>query len=161
MPSCSRVRWGEKVPAAVGTVADRLAVGDLLSAGEVEGAVLAPHPAGPATGGARLLLAEGLGLLLQEGGQGAFGEPGRGGGRDLLQGREIDVQSRPLVAEGPSGDDFAPLGGESTDILEVLRREGVACHRPSCLQVAETGRVLLSFLLYGKRICQAKQVLTS
>ena len=43
-------------------MAHRLAVGDLLPAVEVQGAVFAPHEAGPAAVGARLLLAEGLGL---------------------------------------------------------------------------------------------------
>jgi hypothetical protein len=43
LSSCSGALRGEKVPAAVGTVADRLAVGNLLPGVEVEGAVVAPH----------------------------------------------------------------------------------------------------------------------
>ena len=147
MPSCSRVRWGEKVPAAVGTVADRLAVGDLLSAGEVEGAVLAPHPAGPATGGARLLLAEGLRLLFQEGGERALGEAGSGSGGELFQSGESSVGAGASLAKGPSGDNFAPLGGQLTDLVEVLGRKLRACHRLSYLGVAENGGNGLSFLL--------------
>ena len=108
---------------------------------------MSPDGAGPAAVGAGLLRAESLGLLLQGSGERAFGEPGGGRGGELLQGGEIEVEPGAVVAEGPSGDNFAPAGGESTDILEVLRGEGLACHRPSCIEVAETGRVLLPLLL--------------
>jgi hypothetical protein len=94
--------------------------------------------------------------LFQEGGEGAFGEPGGGRGRDLLQGGEIEVEARPVVAEGPSGDNLAPLGGQITDVLEVLGGEWSACHRRSCLQVTENGGNGLSLLLYSKGICGAK-----
>src|SRR5262249_21193998 len=120
---------------------------DLLAAVDVQGPGLPLHGAKSAAIGAGLLRAEGLGLLLQGGGERAFGESSGGSGGELFQGGEIKVEAGPLLAEGPSGDNFAPLGGESTDILEVLRGQGVACHRPSCLEVAETGRVLLSWLL--------------
>jgi hypothetical protein len=62
--------------------------------------------------GTGLLGSEGLGLLLQQGGQGALGEAGGGRLSDLFHGAEIDVQSRPLLAAGASGDDLAPLGGQ-------------------------------------------------
>src|SRR5262245_22282806 len=68
----SGIRWGEKVPAAIGTVADRLAVGDRMAALNEEGAVLEGDRAEAAAGGAGLLRAEALGLLLQEGGEGAL-----------------------------------------------------------------------------------------
>jgi hypothetical protein len=141
------VRWGKKVPAAVGAVAKRLLMLDLLAAVDVQGPCLSLHAAGSAAVGARLLRAEGLGLLLQSGGERAFGQPGGGSGGELLQGGEVEVEAGPGLAEGASGDNFAPLGGKGTDILEVLRGEGLACHRPSCLEVAETGRVVLFLLL--------------
>jgi hypothetical protein len=101
-------------------VADRLAVLDGLTAVEVQRPGLVPHGARPAAAGARLLVAEGLGLLFEEGGKGALGESGGGRGGELLQGGERDSEARPVVAEGPPGDDFAPLGGQSADLVEVL-----------------------------------------
>jgi hypothetical protein len=118
-----------------------------LAAVDVQGPCLSLYGAGAPTFGAGLLRAEGLGLLLQGGGEGAFGQPGGGCGGELLQGGEIEVEAGAGLAEGPPGDDFAPLGSEGTDILEVLRGEWLACHGPSCLQVVEAGRALLSFLL--------------
>ncbi len=120
---------------------------DLLAAVDVQGPRLPSHGAGAAAVGAGLLRAEGLGLLLQGGGEGAFGQPGGGRGGERLQGGDIEVEAGAGVTEGPAGDNMAPLGGEGTDILEVVGGEGLACHRPSCLEVAETGRVLLSFPL--------------
>jgi len=128
-------------------VTERLRELDLLAAVDVQGPCLAPHGAGAPAVGAGLLRTEGLGLLLQGGGESAFGQPGGGRGGELLQGGEIEVEAGAGVTEGPAGDNWAPLGGESTDILEVLGREGLACHRPSWLEVRETGRVLLSFVL--------------
>jgi hypothetical protein len=58
-----------------------------------------------------LLSAEGLGLLLHEGRQGALGNAGGGRLGDFFHGGQIDIESRSLLAEGASGDDFAPLGG--------------------------------------------------
>jgi hypothetical protein len=120
---------------------------DLLTAVDVQGPGLPSHGAGAPAVGAGLLRAEGLGLLLQGGGESAFGQAGGGGGGELLQGGEIEVEAGAGVPKGPASDNLAPLGGESTDILEVLGREGLACHRPSWLGVRETGRVLLSFVL--------------
>jgi len=59
-------------------------------------------------------------LLLQQDGEGAFGEAGGGGTSDLFHGLEIDAGARPGVPKGMAGDDFAPLGGEVSDGLEVL-----------------------------------------
>jgi hypothetical protein len=58
-----------------------------------------------------LLVAEALGLLLQQAGEGALGQPLGGGLGQLLHGGQIDVEAGPLVAEGLVGDDFAPAGG--------------------------------------------------
>jgi hypothetical protein len=81
------------------------------------------------------LLAEGLGLLLEEGLQGSLGESGGGGGGDLLHGAEIDVESGALVAEGAAGDDLAPAGGEVVEFLEFVGRESAGSHDASCLGV--------------------------
>ena len=95
-----------------------------------QGAVAAGQGAlGPADGaraaavGAGLLVAEGLGLLLQEGREGAFGQAGGRGAGDLLHGAEIDVGAGAVGAEGVAGDDFAPAGGQLTDFTEVLGGE--------------------------------------
>jgi hypothetical protein len=68
-----------------------------------------------------LLRAEGFGLLFEQGGQGPLGQAaGRLLGQ-LFQGGEVHLQPRALLAEGPPGHDFAPLGRQLTDLLEVLR----------------------------------------
>jgi hypothetical protein len=61
-----------------------------------------------------LLVGEGLGLLLQQGAEGALQQPLGGGLGSLLEGEQIDVERGAGVAEGPAGKDFAPLGGEVT-----------------------------------------------
>lgn len=67
------------------------------------------------------MFAEGLRLLFQESGESAFGQArGRGPG-ELFHGGEVGVQSGAVVAEGPSGNDFAPAGGQVTDFLEEFR----------------------------------------
>jgi hypothetical protein len=77
------------------------------------------------------VLAQRLGLLFEESLQGAFGEAGGGGLGDLLHGIEIDVEPGPAVAEGPAGNDFAPLGGEVAELLKVLGGKAAACHAAS------------------------------
>jgi hypothetical protein len=47
-----------------------------------------------------------LGLLFQEGGQGAFAQASGGGAGELLHGLEVGVPSRAVVAEGASGNNF-------------------------------------------------------
>jgi hypothetical protein len=108
-----------------------------------QGAVAAGQGAlGPADGaraaalGAGLLRAEGLGLLLQEGGEGAFGQAGGGGVGDLLHGAEIHVGAGAVGAKGVAGDDLAPAGGQFTEFTEVLGRELPSRHGESFLGVA-------------------------
>ena len=67
-----------------------------------------------------LAIRQGLGLLFEEGGEGALEQPLSGGLGGLLQGEEVGVQGRAGVAEGTAGNDFAPLVGKVTEILEVL-----------------------------------------
>jgi hypothetical protein len=88
-----------------------------------------------------LWLAQGVSLLFQEGLQGALGEAGGGGAGDLLHGLQIAIESRPLVAEGASGDNLAPAGGEVTEFLEFLGGEGTSCHAASCLDVETKTKV--------------------
>jgi hypothetical protein len=85
------------------------------------------------------LLPQGVGLLFEEGLQGALVEPGGGGLRDLLHGVEIDVESGAGVAEGAAGDDFAPLGRQITEFLELLGGELASRHGASHLGVRATG----------------------
>jgi uncharacterized membrane protein len=58
--------------------------------------------------------------LFQEGGERALEQPLSGGLGGLLQGEQIGVQGRTGIAEGAAGNDFAPLGGKVTEILEFL-----------------------------------------
>jgi hypothetical protein len=81
------------------------------------------------------LLAERLGLLFEKSLQGSLGEASSGGVGDLFHGAEIDIEPGSLVAEGVSGDDFAPLSGETVEFLELLGGEGAGCHDASCLGV--------------------------
>ena len=101
-------------------------MGDGLGVGEspavaAEGAWLLMHRAELAAVGAGVFSRQGVGLLFEEGGEGPLRQPAGGGVGDLLQGEQVDVQAGALVAEGTAGHDFAPLGGEVTDILEFFR----------------------------------------
>jgi hypothetical protein len=107
-------------------------------AADSEGARLAAGRTEAATVGAGQAGAEGVGLLFEEGLQGALVEPGGGGLSDLLQGVEIDVESGPVVAEGAASDDFAPLGRQITEFLELLGSKLASRHSSSCLGVRTT-----------------------
>ena len=87
-----------------------------------------------------LLWAERLGLLLQELGQGAFGQTCGGSVDDLLHRVEVDIQTGPLVAEGAAGDDFTPVGGEGADFLEESGREFAMRHGKSFLVLVARAR---------------------
>jgi len=113
-------------------VADGLAQRE-LAALDGQRSVLVVDQAVPATVGAGRLGTEGLGLLLQEGAEGALGQAGRRRGGHLLQRLEVDVRARAGLAEGATGDAFSPLGRQVTDFLDLLRREFARCHEPSCL----------------------------
>jgi hypothetical protein len=85
-----------------------------------------------------LLHAQSVGLALQEGLQGALVESGGGGLGDLLHSVEIDVEAGAAVAEGAAGDDFAPLGRQITEFLELLGGKLASRHDGSCLGVRAT-----------------------
>jgi hypothetical protein len=97
-----------------------------------EGAWLELHRTGAATSGTGLLLAQSGGLLFQEGLQGAGQEAGGGGLSDLLEGVEVEFEGCLVGASAP-GNDFAPLGGELTQFLELVWGELAAWHVVSCL----------------------------
>lgn len=116
-------------------------VGGNAAAGPVQGAWLAGDGTQGAARGTGQLLAEGLGLLFQECGQGSFGQSVGGGLGDLFHDVEIGVESGSVVAEGASCDDFAPAFGEVTDFLEELRRQFASCHDKYRLVLAAKGEV--------------------
>ena len=101
----------------------------------MEGPLLATDGTGPAAVGTGLLLAQGGGLPFQQRLQGAFGDAGRGRLGDLLHRVEIDVESGAVRAEGPAGDDLAPLTGELAEFVEILRRDATTGQDASCLEV--------------------------
>ena len=105
-------------------MAQRLALGQ-LAAGEGERPLLAAHGTEPAAVRAGLLRPQRVRLLTEQHVQGPFGDSGGGGPGDLLHGLEIDGGARAGLAEGPAGDDFAPLGGEVADGLKFLGGEPV------------------------------------
>jgi hypothetical protein len=108
-------------------VAKRLVQGE-LAAFDGQRALFVADGAESAAVRTGLLAGKALGLLLQEGGEGALGQAPSGGSGDLLQGLEVDVQARAGVAEEATGHDFSPAGGQFVDFLEFLRREGVLRH---------------------------------
>jgi hypothetical protein len=87
----------------------------------VQGAWLERDRAGLLTVGARLLGGQALSLLLKQGIQGALGQAARRGTGEFFQGSEAHCKSRARIAEGAPRNDFAPLGGDFTDLSELIR----------------------------------------
>jgi hypothetical protein len=113
-------------------VAHRLVVRDGLPALDMHGAGFVADGTKLATGGAGLLVAQGVGLLFQEGSQGAFGQSAGSLPGDLLQGGEVGVQAGAVGPEGVSGHDFAPLGSQVTEFAEVFRFQLSTRHLGCC-----------------------------
>ncbi len=153
-------RWGEKVPAAVGTVAYGLAVLQLRAL-NLERAGLPAEGTKPSTVGTGELLAQGVGLLFEQGLQGALGEAGSGGLCDLLHSGEIDIESGAVIAEGASGDDFAPLGGEAAELLDFVGGEVAVWHDASCVEVRTRAKEQLPSVRLGEELDMAKLFMTS
>jgi hypothetical protein len=107
------------------------------------------------------LLAQGQGLLFEEGLQGALGEASGGSEGDLLHSSEIDIESVSLVAEGASGDNFAPLCGEATEFLDFLGGEVAVCHNASCVEVKARTKEKVPPSEYGEELNAAKRFMTS
>jgi hypothetical protein len=122
---------------------------------------LASERAGRAAGRTGLLRPQRLGLLFQEDGNRPLRQSGRSRLSDLFHGGQIDVGAGSGVAEGASGDDLTPLGGQFADILEVLGVELRVRHRLSLLELAQITKGARLPTLYRKRVRQAKQVLAS
>ena len=108
-----------------------------------------------------LLLAQAVGLLFEKGLQSSLGKTGGGGDGDLLHGREIDVESGSVLAEGASSDDFAPLGGKAAEFLDVVGSKGAACHDASCVGVNTNTKEKLAPLGYDEALDTAKRFMTS
>jgi hypothetical protein len=119
-------------------MADRLALGE-GAAGHVQGAGFAVQGTGGATVRTGNLFAQGLGLLFQEGAEGALGEAGRRGAGELRHGLEVRVQAGTALPEGAAGDDFAPAGGQVADFLEELGGKFTARHGRYRLVLAAKG----------------------
>jgi hypothetical protein len=106
-------------------------------------------------------LVEGLGLLLQGGGQGAFSQTRRSGAGALLHHVEVHIEAGAVGAEGAFGDDFTPAGGEVTNLLEHLGSELAARHGLSCLVLAQTVRPKVLQPLYDPALSAAKLLMAS
>lgn len=99
--------------------------------------------------------------MFEKGLQGAFGESSGSGTGELLHGVEIDVESGPVVAEGASGDDFAPRGSEALELLELFGSEGAACHDASCMEVKKRTCDQMVLSCYNGELDGAKLFMTS
>lgn len=85
-----------------------------------ERALVRPEGTGRAALRTGLLGWKPLRLLAEHQLEGSFGQSVGGGGRDLLHGSEIDIQTGSRVAEGAFGHDFPPLGCELSKLIEFL-----------------------------------------
>lgn len=77
-----------------------------------------------------------VGLLFEEQLESSFGQALSGRSGDLLEGSEVHIESRSVVAEGSLGDDFGPLACEFVELVEFLGCEAGCRHGSSCLTVA-------------------------
>jgi len=141
-------------------------VGDRFALGEfdplrLEGSLVAADGTGDAAVGARLLVAEGGGVTVEEGLEGALGEALSGRVGDLFHRGEVDVESGSVVAEGASGDDFPPLGGQLAEFEEFVGGEGTACHDVSCQRVPANRTEEFPPTIYGRELATAKLFMTS
>jgi hypothetical protein len=87
-----------------------------------QGSILETDSAKQATVGTGLLGPQALGLLLQQDRDGALGQASSGGCGDLLHGCQIHTHVRSCFSEGPTSDDFSPVGGQFVDLPEFLCR---------------------------------------
>jgi hypothetical protein len=82
------------------------------------------------------LVREFVGLLCQEQLECSFGQPARGRSGDLLEGAEIDIQTRSVISEGALGNNLCPSCRQIVQFLEFLGAKVWGGHRLSCLEVA-------------------------
>ena len=137
-------------------MADRLALLDGLTTFEVQHPGLACHGAESATSRAGLLVAQGVGLLLQEDGEGALGQALCRLLGHLLQGAEVDRQRRAFRAESAAGHDFAPGGRQLADVPEVFGLQSGTRHGLSCLVLGRSNADAVSLPFYAKQPFAAK-----
>ena len=108
-------------------MANRFVQAELI-AGDSESSILVVNRTELSALRAGLLGVEGLGLLLQECGDGALCQSRRRCGSDLFHGVEVHR----FVGAGPResllGDSFAPLSGQITNCLKFLCLELVLRH---------------------------------
>jgi hypothetical protein len=100
-----------------------------------------------------------LGVLIDKATQGALGQAGRRGGRDLLHGGEVEGAGG--IGADASDDDFAPLGGECTDLGQLLRSRFAFRHEQLLPQVMTIFADAFLFSLYHPVLAPAKRVLAS
>jgi hypothetical protein len=136
-------------------VADRLVVRERAAAAG-QGAGLVADRAELAAARAGGFGGKGLGLLLQQRREGALGQAAGRGVGDLLQGKQIDVETRSGVAEGAAGNNSPPLGGQVTYILEFLGGEFGSGHQLSCLALASRNGEVFVQLFYRRVLQLAK-----
>lgn len=108
------------------------------------------------------LRGQGLGLEFEQGRERALGQSAGSGRGDLFQGEEVQFQE--LRARGPQGaacDNFAPLGGEVTDVIELLGRQRGSGHVQSFPGLTASGDETLPLSLYGEALWPANLVLAS
>jgi hypothetical protein len=132
----------------------------LVAACEVDRPGLALDRAGAVAVRAGVLGAEGLGLLLQEGIDGALDQAAGGLQGHFLQDAEVDVQAGAIRPESTPGDDFSPPGCQLAAGPEVFRAGMSAGHGLSSLALASVAPDELLFPFYCRVFFQAKQVLT-
>jgi hypothetical protein len=132
-----------------------------LAAWDLQGPVLPFDRTRLLAVGAGLFGAQRLGLLFQEGGEGSFGQAGGRGRDDCLHGLEIDVQARTGLPEDATRDDFAPLGSELADFLELLRGDLRARHGQSCFVLTQIARDGFLLPFYQAALGSAKGFLPS
>jgi hypothetical protein len=132
-----------------------------LAAVEGQTPVLLMQRAEAATVGAGLLRGQGVGLLAEQNREGTFADTSGRGAGDVLHGLEIDLGAGSGIAEGASGDDFAPLGGEVTDFLKVFRGELARRHGWSCLVLTRMNGDAFLLPLYRTPLCRTKLFLAS
>jgi hypothetical protein len=103
----------------LGTVTDRLLEGDDLAGRQGDRPVVAFHRTTRATARAGGV-GERLGLLVQEGGDGALGVTGGDQGRERLDVREVDRRIGAEFGGGPVGRAFSPRHGQLMELGQKL-----------------------------------------
>jgi len=100
-------------------------------------------------------------LLFQQCRQSSLRQTTGGSRRNLFQGAEIQFEPWTLFAEGATGDNFAPLGGEVVNLVELLVSPSSSSHVQSFLGFMPSERRALPIVLYDQALWPAKQVMAS